>query len=100
MDNAVSGSLITEDLKGSQVVETKELPQFNAVEWTLANGAKVIFRKADFEKDNVALNAYSAVVRPYIQTSTCCLLQTMSACLSILTDLATMTPSNCRNHDR
>ena len=60
VDNAVSGSLITEDLKGSQVVETKELPQFNAVEWTLANGAKVIFRKADFEKDNVALNAYSA----------------------------------------
>ena len=59
VDNVVSGSLISEDLKGSKVVATKELPQFNAVEWTLANGAKVIYRKADFEKDDVALNAYS-----------------------------------------
>ena len=60
VDNAVSGSLITEDLKGSKVVATKALPEFNAVEWTLGNGAKVIFRKADYEKDNVALSAYSA----------------------------------------
>ena len=59
-DNAVSGSLITEDLKGSKVVSTKDFPQFDAVEWTLGNGAKVFFRKADFEKDNVVLNAFSA----------------------------------------
>lgn len=59
-DNVVSGSLIAEDLKGSKVVATKELPQFEAVEWTLENGAKVVFRKADFEKDNVALSAFSA----------------------------------------
>lgn len=59
-DNVVSGSLIAEDLTGSKIVAVKELPQFNAEEWTLANGAKVIYRKADFEKDNVALSAYSA----------------------------------------
>lgn len=59
-DNVVSGSLISEDLTGSKIVAVKELPQFNAEEWTLANGAKVIYRKADFEKDNVALSAYSA----------------------------------------
>lgn len=59
-DNVVNGSLIAEDLKGSKVVATKELPQFEAVEWTLGNGAKVIYRKAAFEKDNVALNAFSA----------------------------------------
>lgn len=60
VDNVVSGKLITEDLKGSKVVATKDLPEFQAVEWTLANGAKVIYRKADFEKDNVALSSYSA----------------------------------------
>ena len=59
-DNVVSGSLISENLKGSKVIATKELPEFSAVEWTLENGAKVIYRKADFEKDNVALTAYSA----------------------------------------
>lgn len=59
-DNVVSGSLIAEDLTGSKIVAVKELPQFNAEEWTLANGAKVIYRKADFEKDNIALSAYSA----------------------------------------
>lgn len=59
-DNVVSGSLIAEDLTGSKIVAVKELPQFNAEEWTLANGAKVIYRKADFEKDDVALSAYSA----------------------------------------
>ncbi len=58
-DDDVSGSLINEDLKGSAIVKTKALPEFDAEEWTLANGAKVIFRKADFEKDNVALSAYS-----------------------------------------
>ncbi len=59
-DEDVSGNLINEELKGSAIVKTKSLPAFDAEEWTLANGAKVIFRKADFEKDNVALSAYSA----------------------------------------
>ncbi len=59
-DNIVSGNLITEDLTGSKIVAVKELPQFDAEEWTLANGSRVVFRKADYEKDNVALSAYSA----------------------------------------
>lgn len=59
-DKVVSGSLISGELQGSKVVATKQLPAFDAVEWTLANGAKVIYRKADFEKDDVALNGYSA----------------------------------------
>ena len=49
--------LITEPLPGSAVIKSVALSQFNAVEWTLANGAKVVFRKADFEKDNVTLSA-------------------------------------------
>jgi zinc protease len=52
-------SLISGSLKGSAVVKTVRLPQFNAVEWTLANNAKVVFRKADYEKDNVLLSAFS-----------------------------------------
>jgi zinc protease len=40
-------------------VKTLKLPQFNAVEWTIANNAKVIFRRADYEKDNVLLSAFS-----------------------------------------
>ena len=52
-------SLINEDLKGSKIIRSVELPLFNAVEWTLGNNVKVIYRKADYEKDNVMLAAYS-----------------------------------------
>lgn len=52
-------SLINEELAGSKIVSTKQLPQFSAEEWTLANGAKVVFRKADFEKDEVSVSSYS-----------------------------------------
>ncbi len=58
-DKALSESLINEELKGSKIVKTVPLPQFDAVEWTLGNNAKVIFRKADYEKDNVLLSAFS-----------------------------------------
>ncbi len=58
-DQTVGGNLIDEDLKGSPIVSVKPLKEFDAEEWTLGNGAKVVFRKADFEKDNVSLNAYS-----------------------------------------
>lgn len=58
-DNSVSGELIEQEPKGGNITKVKELPQFQAEEWTLDNGARVIFRKADYEKDNVALLAYS-----------------------------------------
>ncbi|MDR1274095.1 MAG: insulinase family protein [Odoribacteraceae bacterium] len=58
-DNVAEGSLINEELAGSPVVSTKKLPRFDAEEWVLANGARVFFRKADFEKDNVAVTSYS-----------------------------------------
>lgn len=59
-EDAVLGeSLITETLTGSEIIKRVELKQFDAVEWTLANNAKVVFRKADFEKDNVSLSAFS-----------------------------------------
>lgn len=58
-DNSVNGKLIEEDLKGSPVTSVKAIPELGAEEWTLGNGAKVVYRKADFEKDQVALYAYS-----------------------------------------
>lgn len=58
-DDVQEAALITEDLKGSKIIATKKLPQFEAEEWTLANGAKVVFRKADYEKDDVSLIGYS-----------------------------------------
>jgi zinc protease len=58
-DTKVNTSLIDKPLKGSLVVKTTPLPQFKAVEWTLANHAKVVYRMADYEKDNVAVRGIS-----------------------------------------
>jgi len=51
--------LITETLSGAEVVRTVALPQFDATEWTLSNGARVVFRHADYEKDNVTVTGYA-----------------------------------------
>ena len=58
-DKVVSSNLISKELKGSKVKSAKQLPEFNAVEWTLGNETKVVFRQADYEKDQVALIAIS-----------------------------------------
>lgn len=58
-DAVSEAALINEELKGGKIIKTTELPLFNAVEWELDNGAKVVFRKADYEKDNVTLTSYS-----------------------------------------
>ena len=59
VDAAVSSNLIKGELKGSKVKSTKQLPEFNAVEWTLGNETKVVFRQADYEKDQISLAAIS-----------------------------------------
>jgi len=60
VDNTAGQSLVKEgEVKGGKIVSTKELPEFTATEWTLSNGAKVVFRKADYEKDQVTLKAWS-----------------------------------------
>ena len=58
-EKVLSESLIKDDLKGSKIIKTVPLPQFDAVEWTLANNTKVIYRRASYEKDNVMLSAFS-----------------------------------------
>ncbi|MFO7934121.1 MAG: insulinase family protein [Bacteroidales bacterium] len=58
-DEALAESLISEEIIPAGITNTREVPGFNAVEWTLENGAKVVFRHADYEKDQVQLRAYS-----------------------------------------
>jgi len=59
-EDTVSGeALITTALAGSRIVSEKRLTNFDAVEWTLKNNVKVIYRHADFEKDSVSLRAFS-----------------------------------------
>ena len=58
-DGVSDGSLITEELAGAPVTGTRVLDDFSAVEWTLANNVKVVYRHADYNKDNVSLSAFS-----------------------------------------
>jgi zinc protease len=58
-DELADVPLIDDELTGSPVISTKRLEEFDAVEWTLANNVKVVYRHADYQKDNVSLLAYS-----------------------------------------
>lgn len=58
-DVETSESLVGDlPVKGT-VSSTKILEEFDAVEWTLDNGVKVIYKNADYEKDQVSIQAYS-----------------------------------------
>ncbi len=58
-DEELAESLISGELAPAAVVSEKKLEVLDAVEWTLENGARVIFRRADYEKDQVQIRAYS-----------------------------------------
>ncbi|MEN8203456.1 MAG: insulinase family protein [Bacteroidota bacterium] len=58
-DVELAESLVSGELALAAVTSTRELPEFDAVEWTLENGAKVVFRHAEFEKDQVQIRGYS-----------------------------------------
>ncbi|MDG5799287.1 insulinase family protein [Marinilabiliaceae bacterium ANBcel2] len=58
-DEETVDELITKTLPGSQIINTKNIDQLDAVEWTFENGTKVIYRHADYNKDNVSLYGYS-----------------------------------------
>ncbi|KIO43115.1 MULTISPECIES: M16 family metallopeptidase [Sanguibacteroides] len=51
--------LITGNLKGGKIVKTTDLPAWGAEEWVLNNGARILFRKADGDKNQVVMTAYS-----------------------------------------
>jgi len=58
-DEELAESLISGELSPAAVVSEKNLEVLDAVEWTLENGARVIFRQAAYEKDQVQIRAYS-----------------------------------------
>ncbi len=58
-DEELAESFVKEELAGSKIINTTFIPQFEAIEWTLGNNIKVVYRKADYEKDNILLSAFS-----------------------------------------
>jgi zinc protease len=58
-DVEVATSLIDESLPGGSIVQVSAIPELDAEQWILSNGAKVIYRFADYEKDNISFRAYS-----------------------------------------
>lgn len=59
VEEELSGDLIDKPLAGGRIVKEKALPVFGAKEWILSNGAKVVFAKADYDKDEVSLTGQS-----------------------------------------
>nr|WP_321405487.1 insulinase family protein [uncultured Carboxylicivirga sp.] len=59
VDEQVDDNLISSLPVEGKVVAEKELPEFDAVEWTLNNNTKVIYRFADYNKNQVSLQSYS-----------------------------------------
>jgi zinc protease len=51
--------LIEEIPKPGEIVNETKNEQFDATEWTLSNGVKVIFKKTDFKDDEILMSAFS-----------------------------------------
>ncbi len=51
--------LLKEKPQGGKIVSERELPTFKAREWILDNGAKVIFRRAAYDRGSIQVASYS-----------------------------------------
>lgn len=58
-DEFIGQDLVPEDLKGSKIKEVVPVELFDAEEWILENGVKVVYKKADYEKESVTLYGHS-----------------------------------------
>jgi len=58
-DEVVNTNLIESLPTEGTVIAEKEIPELNAVEWTLSNNTKVVYRFADYNKNKVELQSYS-----------------------------------------
>lgn len=59
IDEVVSSSLVESLPVEAKVVSEKMLADLGAVEWTLSNNTKVVYRYANYNKNQVALSSYS-----------------------------------------
>ena len=53
------GPLMTELPTPGTVVSERAVPDVHATEWTLSNGARVIFKRTDFAKEEVQISAFA-----------------------------------------
>jgi len=51
--------LVLNEPSGSEVINEKKLDKVEAVEWTLGNGATVVYKMTDFKEDEILFNAWS-----------------------------------------
>lgn len=51
--------LIAQLPKAGKVVKEKAIPEFEATEWTLKNGMRIIYKQTKFKEDEIRMNAYS-----------------------------------------
>ncbi len=58
-DEFIGQDLVSEDLKGSKIKEVVPVELFDAEEWILENGVKVVYKKADYEKESITLYGHS-----------------------------------------
>jgi zinc protease len=58
-DTVADLPLISDEPWASPVVEEESLENVEATEWTLQNGAKVVFKPTNFKEDEVLFNAWS-----------------------------------------
>ena len=59
IDEAVNTTLVESLPVEGKVVSERALPEFDAVEWTLSNNTKVVYRYANYNKDQISLSSYS-----------------------------------------
>ncbi len=58
-DEAPSGPLVEEAPEPAEVTATRDFEEIGAIEWTLANGVRVVVRPTDFKADEILLQAWS-----------------------------------------
>lgn len=58
-ETPVNVDLLSKEPVGGRIIKEKSLDMFDATEWTLSNGVKVVYRFADYQKGSVALVAQS-----------------------------------------
>lgn len=59
VDKVSTKPFIAEEPTPSLVTEAKEVPVFEGTEWTMANGAKVIWKHTDNKDDEIRMTAFS-----------------------------------------
>ena len=55
----VDDQLVKNRIKAGKIKKTKYIPELDATEWLLSNGARVVIKHTDFKQDEIRMSAYS-----------------------------------------